>query len=45
MDLHPANTSFRVKVSFSNSAPAMAVVIGLKKVKTVASDSERYCKL
>lgn len=42
---HPAKASLSVKVSFSNMAPAIEVVKGARNVRTVASDSERYCRL
>jgi hypothetical protein len=40
----PANASFLEKDSFRIKAPAAAVHMGARNVKTVASDKDRYCK-
>ena len=43
VDVHPANASRHENASWRNTAPAMAVNIGDRNCRTVASDSERYC--
>ena len=44
IDSHPASASFSEKGSFKNTDPAIPVKSGARKVKTVASDSDRYCR-
>lgn len=44
MHLQPARTCFKVRCSFKKTAPATAVNMGARKVRTVASERERYCK-
>ena len=42
IDLPPASASFSENGSFRNTDPAIPVKSGARKVKTVASDSDRY---
>ena len=44
LDIHPANASRNENASWRKRAPAMAVNIGDKNCKTVASESDRYCR-